>query len=86
MLTELIVTQAVDQLQETVVPYAMYKWRKLSISTVDHSESVSQTKLASHQIDKEAKKDVYEVRIVGILGRSLLSIPAIKIILLIVQL
>jgi len=58
VLTELIVTQAVDQLQETVLPYLMYKWRKYGMNTDERLQ---------HQIDKEAKKDPYEVSCVAIL-------------------
>ncbi|XP_067948258.1 anoctamin-10-like isoform X2 [Watersipora subatra] len=63
VLTELIVTQAVDQLQETVLPYVMYKWRKRSLvtlsGTVSNSDGV-QGLASVRRSEREAIKDPYE--------------------------
>lgn len=55
VLTELIVTQAVDQLQETILPYLTYKLRKRAIDKEDRSDSLSA------QMLKDSKKESYEV-------------------------
>lgn len=75
MLTELIVTQTVDQLQETVVPYAMYRWRKRSIPTTTASSAEdSEAKTSqpdTYRIDKEARKDVYQVGLVLLINSAI---------------
>ena len=57
-------TQAVDQLQETVLPYVMYKWRKRSLvtlsGTVSNSDGV-QGLASVRRSEREAIKDPYEV-------------------------
>ena len=53
MLTELIVTQSVDQLQETLIPYCLYKMK------VRNRKTEVETKMEKYE--KEALKPEYEV-------------------------
>lgn len=59
MLTELIVTQAVDQLQETVLPYTLYRLRKRGMTKETDSDVTPQS--VSYRTQKESMKEKYEV-------------------------